>query len=35
MRFPRSVTLAPMFMPSRSLNAAIDFFAFVTTGVDR
>src|SRR5580698_436393 len=29
---PRSVTIAPMGMPSRSLNAAIDFFAFVMTG---
>ena len=31
-RSPRSVTFAPMFMPSRSLNAAIDFFALVTIG---
>ncbi len=32
MRSPRSVTMAPIGMPSRTLNAAIDFFAFVTTG---
>ncbi len=32
MRSPRSVTFAPIFMPSRSLNAAIDFFALVMTG---
>ncbi len=32
MRSPRSVTFAPMFMPSRNLKAAIDFFALVTTG---
>ena len=31
-RSPRSVTIAPMLIPSRSLNAAIDFFALVTTG---
>ena len=31
-RSPRSVTLQPTFMPSRSLNAAIDFFAFVMIG---
>ncbi len=31
-RSPRSVTLAPMFIPSRSLNAAMDFFALVMTG---
>ena len=31
-RAPRSVTRAPIDMPSRSLNAAIDFRAFVTTG---
>ena len=29
---PRSVTIAPIGMPSRTLNAAIDFFARVTTG---
>jgi hypothetical protein len=32
MRSPRKVTLAPMALPSRSLNPAIDFFARVTTG---
>ena len=32
MRGPRSVTMAPMAMPSRTLNAAIDFLALVTTG---
>src|SRR5712692_8406401 len=32
-RAPRSVTLAPMGTPSRSLKFAIDFFAFVTTGL--
>src|SRR5262249_30740202 len=31
-RAPRRVTRAPIDMPSRSLNAAIDFRAFVTTG---
>ena len=31
-RSPRSVTIAPMLIPSRSLKAAMDFFAFVTTG---
>src|SRR5262247_1709015 len=29
---PRSVTVAPTFIPSRSLKAAIDFFALVTIG---
>ena len=32
MRSPRSVTLAPIGMPSRSLNPAIDLRALVTTG---
>ena len=32
MRSPRSVTIAPIDCPSRTLNAAIDFFALVTTG---
>ena len=32
MRSPRRVTLAPMGMPSRSLNCAIDFFARRITG---
>src|SRR5690606_29562834 len=32
MRSPRSVTLQPMAMPSRILNAATDFFARVTAG---
>jgi hypothetical protein len=32
MRSPRSVTIAPIGMPSRTLKAAIDFFARVTTG---
>ena len=32
MRSRRRVTLQPIGMPSRSLNCAIDFFAFVTTG---
>ena len=31
-RYTRKVTMQPIAMPSRSLNAAIDFFAFVTTG---
>ncbi len=31
-RSPRSVTFAPMGMPSRSLNPAIDFRALVITG---
>src|SRR5262249_32434 len=30
---PRSVTVAPTFIPSRSLKAAIDFFALVTIGL--
>src|ERR1700730_17992446 len=29
---PRRVTIAPMGMPSRTLKAAIDFFALVVTG---
>ncbi len=32
MRSPRNVTIAPIGIPARSLNAAIDFFARVTTG---
>ena len=32
MRSPRSVTMAPIGMPLRSLNCAIDFLARVTTG---
>ena len=32
MRSRRSVTIAPIFWPSRSLKVAIDFFALVTTG---
>ena len=32
MRGPRNVTMAPIGIPSRSLKAAIDFFARVTTG---
>ena len=32
MRSPRSVTLAPMALPSRSLKPAIDFLALVTSG---
>ena len=32
MRSPRSVTMAPIDMPSRSLKAAMDFLALVTTG---
>ena len=32
MRSPRSVTLAPIALPSRSLKPAIDFFALVTSG---
>ena len=32
MRSPRSVTMQPIGMPSRSLNAAIDFCALVITG---
>ena len=32
MRSPRSVTMAPIGMPSRSLKLAIAFLAFVTTG---
>ena len=32
MRSRRRVTFAPIGMPSRSLNCAIDFFALVTTG---
>ena len=32
MRSPRSVTIAPIGMPSRTLKAAIDFLARVTTG---
>ena len=32
MRSPRSVTMVPIAMPSRSLNAAIDFLALVITG---
>ena len=32
MRSPRSVTMQPMEFPSLSLNWAIDFRAFVTTG---
>ena len=32
MRAPRSVTLQPIGMPSRSLKPAIDFFAFVISG---
>ena len=32
MRSPRSVTRAPIGMPSRSLKAAIDFWARVTVG---
>ena len=32
MRSPRSVTLAPIALPSRSLKPAIDFLARVTTG---
>jgi hypothetical protein len=31
MRAPRSVTLAPMGFPARSLKPAIDFFALVTS----
>ena len=31
-RLPRSVTLAPMALPSRSLKPAIDFLARVTIG---
>ncbi len=31
-RSPRSVTFVPMFIPSRSLNAAIDFLALVMIG---
>ena len=32
MRSPRSVTIAPIGMPLRTLNCAIDFLARVTTG---
>src|SRR5579875_3281679 len=32
MRSPRRVTMQPMDMPSRSLKAAMDFLALVTTG---
>ena len=32
MRSPRSVTLAPIALPSRSLKPAIDFLALVTIG---
>ena len=32
MRAPRSVTLVPMALPSRSLKLAIDFLALVITG---
>ena len=32
MRSRRSVTIAPIFWPSRSLKIAIDFLALVTTG---
>ena len=32
MRSPRSVTIAPIGMPLRTLNCAIDFFARVITG---
>ena len=32
MRAPRSVTLQPIGMPSRSLKPAIDFFALVISG---
>src|SRR5258707_1297945 len=32
MRSPRSVTLQPIAWPSRTLNVATDFFAFVTAG---
>jgi len=32
MRSPRRVTIAPIGIPARSLKAAIDFFARVTTG---
>ena len=32
MRSPRSVTLAPTFMPERTLKLAMDFLALVTSG---
>ena len=32
-RSPRSVTMAPIDLPSRSLKLAIDFLALVTTGL--
>ena len=32
MRIPRSVTMQPIFIPVRSLNAATDFLAFVIIG---